>query len=806
MGGRESRFLRDRQERKRSSSSKPNKNSSVHGAGEIPHTPDPNRSKRIYDDVYKVSAASPLQVDQNDDMTWPSDTTTSYNRGDGSIPRQYISADGERLAVDCTPHHSPHANAIPSPNSKKRVLPQQSPIGIYKQTEGQVRRGQIVNSEYECTEICPYLFVGGAKVAQSLNILEERGITHIINCAASVIPNYFESSPNICYLSLKMLDGRDDDISWFITDVVQFIYKAMLNGHKMLLHCEKGISRSCSLAIAYHMWSTASTWKQSFNYVKSRRLISNPNTAFTCNLIEIDELLNGDGRYLNIIFRVARHLTTDNTPVLKLCRHQDSRQILTPSTSVLDPRGIFVIRCCQQKASLVFIWRGLYAPPEAYPVAEKLAEKILGIFTKTDAIITTVTDGEETPEFFEYVTPNEHFDPERHRSYSDLWTPEQRPSALPNLAGRTSGDTQGVRMLKDHSRSQLPASSAMNTHRLPPIAGSAPQTPQQADSIFMPIDAESSITSIKEDSLSISESTRDDVHGRELSSSRGSTIYESVGPKEEVFATLEHQSSITMGIAMMGDSSQRNIQPLTPSRPSSNRPRSPLSSRRNQITTASPSPSDLTSLNPLSPTRQAVKLPSLESAKYPSLENDIEAMQSASLLSQRPELSSMHLSSLQDSEMMMSSSTVTLSSLETSSQTGNDIGAGYEQAHHPRPLSGTIKGRLPGLVGHRRLRKPVLYQALWNDARDVYEWQALGVYDDDDLIDRSALLLVCPYAPHFLWIGSQFVIPSLSEAHHSPEVIFSQWACNDVDMSQLLRDKKVAYLLPLSRLEICVER
>ena len=53
-----------------------------------------------------------------------------------------------------------------------------------------------------------------------------------------------------------MMDGRDDDISWFLCEAIHFITKARSVTGKVLINCEKGISRSCSFAIAYCMWST----------------------------------------------------------------------------------------------------------------------------------------------------------------------------------------------------------------------------------------------------------------------------------------------------------------------------------------------------------------------------------------------------------------------------------------------------------------------------------------------------------------------------------------------------------------------
>jgi Dual specificity phosphatase, catalytic domain len=123
-------------------------------------------------------------------------------------------------------------------------------------TEGQSRRGLLIDCNLDCSEIFDYLFVGGAEVARSRETLLEKGITRIINCSASIIDNFFVGESEMKYLSLNMVDGRQDDISWFLGDVFHFILSGKAAGEKVLLHCERGVSRSCSFAIAYHMWIT----------------------------------------------------------------------------------------------------------------------------------------------------------------------------------------------------------------------------------------------------------------------------------------------------------------------------------------------------------------------------------------------------------------------------------------------------------------------------------------------------------------------------------------------------------------------
>ena len=142
-----------------------------------------------------------------------------------------------------------------------------------------------------------------------------------MNCSASIIEDYFASDPGIQYLSLNMVDGRQDDISWFVCEVIQFVEKGRLEGLHTLIHCEKGISRSCSFAIAYVMWKRGCRMKEAFDHVKSCRSVCNPNSAFTCQLIELDEIFSREGRTKSLLFRCAVHAPHDPfRPVLKLCR------------------------------------------------------------------------------------------------------------------------------------------------------------------------------------------------------------------------------------------------------------------------------------------------------------------------------------------------------------------------------------------------------------------------------------------------------------------------------------------------------
>jgi len=284
----------------------------------------------------------------------------------------------------------------------KDVVTLKQPSFDFKYTEGKNRREMMNDCENECSEIFSYLYLGGAKIAQSWETLSSLGITRVVNCARSVVDNCFANRSGMRYLSIDMLDGRQDDVTWFVCNVIQFIFKGKLKGEKTLIHCEKGVSRSCSFAIAYHMWAMGTAWKVSFDYVKSKRSVCNPNTAFTCNLIEFGELIVDDNRANCVTMRCSHHLPHDpNTPVLKICRYGDSRKIIPLSSIYFDSDGVYVVRPGDNyKQSKLYVWMGKNSNQDICDIAITLAKNTFGVFTRlSDTLI--VKEGAEPAEWKE---------------------------------------------------------------------------------------------------------------------------------------------------------------------------------------------------------------------------------------------------------------------------------------------------------------------------------------------------------------------------------------------------------------------
>ena len=158
----------------------------------------------------------------------------------------------------------------------------------YQASELTIRREKFAHFEKHCTAIDESIYVSGEAVARDKELLLKNGITHIINCNAFVIPNYFEDEDScpIKYKPLWIQDSPGEDITKVLYDCFDFILESRKRGGKVLVHCSQGVSRSVSVVISYLMWAKGDTYENTFKYVKDRRGIANPNMGFTCQMLQ----------------------------------------------------------------------------------------------------------------------------------------------------------------------------------------------------------------------------------------------------------------------------------------------------------------------------------------------------------------------------------------------------------------------------------------------------------------------------------------------------------------------------------------
>lgn len=95
-------------------------------------------------------------------------------------------------------------------------------------------------------KIVPRLYLGDQHDAGNSGLLEQLGVTHVLNCAREV-PCRFRG--RFRYLHLKLMDPDGAFID-HIPDICRFIRVGRRRGGVMV-HCRMGISRSVSAILAY---------------------------------------------------------------------------------------------------------------------------------------------------------------------------------------------------------------------------------------------------------------------------------------------------------------------------------------------------------------------------------------------------------------------------------------------------------------------------------------------------------------------------------------------------------------------------
>uniref|UniRef100_A0A0N7ZBB6 protein-tyrosine-phosphatase n=2 Tax=Scylla olivacea TaxID=85551 RepID=A0A0N7ZBB6_SCYOL len=144
----------------------------------------------------------------------------------------------------------------------------------------------------QASEVLPFLYIGNARDAQDLRVLQALGITRVLN-VTSHVPGYHQDS-GICYKTLPAMDSGHQNLRQYFDEAIHFIDEARQSGARVLVHCQAGVSRSPTIVIAYLMKHTRMTMVDSYKYVKARRIIISPNLNFMGQLVEWETALQAN--------------------------------------------------------------------------------------------------------------------------------------------------------------------------------------------------------------------------------------------------------------------------------------------------------------------------------------------------------------------------------------------------------------------------------------------------------------------------------------------------------------------------------
>lgn len=137
------------------------------------------------------------------------------------------------------------------------------------------------------SEVTPRLLLGRMPTIENVPQLRDRGVTHVISCLQEkrrVDTEFLQADFDHLFLSAD--DLMHQDLRRTFDRLFSYVDEARAGDSEptLLVHCEVGVSRSASLAIALVMRDDASGFLDSFERVRSTRIQVLPNIAFASQL------------------------------------------------------------------------------------------------------------------------------------------------------------------------------------------------------------------------------------------------------------------------------------------------------------------------------------------------------------------------------------------------------------------------------------------------------------------------------------------------------------------------------------------
>eukprot|EP00659_Diplonema_papillatum_P002518 gene2518-3913_t len=217
-----------------------------------------------------------------------------------------------------------------------------------------------------CSEVTPFLCVGGQTPAENLETLLLAGITHVLNTVEMIVDCCFPD--HFTYLSVEMRDTINEDIAAYFPHVVAYVERVRSKPRgKLFLHCQMGSSRSCTLIVAYLMWLNQSGLTENLEALRCRRGIAKPNIGFLTRLGLWEKRLLSPPPVQ--VFRLQPFSSVTIAPLV--LAYDD-----VSKSKAFDSRTAYFI-CDARGPPAAYLWQGSQCPDALFRHAVRLAPEIL---------------------------------------------------------------------------------------------------------------------------------------------------------------------------------------------------------------------------------------------------------------------------------------------------------------------------------------------------------------------------------------------------------------------------------------------
>eukprot|EP01087_Luapelamoeba_hula_P013521 TRINITY_DN385_c0_g1_i1.p1 TRINITY_DN385_c0_g1~~TRINITY_DN385_c0_g1_i1.p1 ORF type:complete len:690 (+),score=116.08 TRINITY_DN385_c0_g1_i1:268-2337(+) len=265
--------------------------------------------------------------------------------------------------------------------------------GLYIIDENKQKGEKLKRYDIICSKITDDLFLGSQTVSRNKEQLKSEGITHILNCAGAICPEYYPN--DFVYRTLYLTDGVKEDILCLLYDIIEWMEDVISKGGKLYVHCQQGVSRSSAMMIGYLMWKRGLQFEEAHMFVKGLRGVSSPNPGFICQLLYLGHRLTStksrmETRLYTIINQNSRHDT--NFLVAKNIKQFPVAELTTESKSCF----------IAQTPEVFYVWVGSACKDNVKEVALQTVRRVRA-FEGADGRLEVVKQGEESEELLYFL-------------------------------------------------------------------------------------------------------------------------------------------------------------------------------------------------------------------------------------------------------------------------------------------------------------------------------------------------------------------------------------------------------------------
>jgi len=142
------------------------------------------------------------------------------------------------------------------------------------------------------SQITEQIWIGSYENSIDTRFLDERKITHILCCGAELECPPIQMFPfrnNYIWQKIPIVDDATDTITKsYLMEGAKKIQEWVSSGHRIMIHCSAGISRSVSVALTYYIVYEGWSLNLGLTHIKIRRPFINPHINFFPILREIE--------------------------------------------------------------------------------------------------------------------------------------------------------------------------------------------------------------------------------------------------------------------------------------------------------------------------------------------------------------------------------------------------------------------------------------------------------------------------------------------------------------------------------------